>query len=229
MNTAFTSVDVKGRVTQIGTRSRPLGDGGPPPFSVEVQPRTAGSIRRNNRTGFTLIEVLVVIAIVALLAAFLFPAISKAKRNAKRGVCAAELKALETGFKQYYSQYNKWPDLRFPPIRENTKVLIGGDVAKILMGQNVDGRKPGGENPKEYRFVEFSRIDTSGNPVNPWGSKDASKNDPNRHYYYAKFDMNLDNTINAGAPGIANPPAEAVRRPVIVWTVDEKDELMGSW
>jgi len=46
------------------------------------------------RTGFSLVELLVVIAIIGLLAALVFPAISRARAVAMRGRCAANLQQL---------------------------------------------------------------------------------------------------------------------------------------
>lgn len=56
-------------------------------------PRTtsASSPRRRGARGFTLIEVLVVVAIIALLVAILIPSLSRARENARRVVCLNNL------------------------------------------------------------------------------------------------------------------------------------------
>ncbi len=56
---------------------------------------------RLSRCGFTLIEVLVVVAIIALLVAVLMPSLSKAKEMAKRTSCASNMRQQGLGFASY--------------------------------------------------------------------------------------------------------------------------------
>jgi len=47
------------------------------------------------RTGFTLVELLVVLAIVGLLAGILFPVLSRTREDARRGACSGNLRQLQ--------------------------------------------------------------------------------------------------------------------------------------
>jgi len=58
--------------------------------------------------GFTLVELLVVVAIIALLISILLPALQKAKEYARITVCLSNLKSLGLTFSQYAAENNDW-------------------------------------------------------------------------------------------------------------------------
>lgn len=61
----------------------------------------AGVLR--SRTAFTLIEVLVVVAIIALLLAIMLPSLTKAREQSRRAVCATQIKQFVNGLVMYGS------------------------------------------------------------------------------------------------------------------------------
>ena len=61
---------------------------------------------KRGRFGFTLVELLVVISIIALLMAVLLPALNRAREQAKRIVCMNNIKQLTTAWGMYADTYN---------------------------------------------------------------------------------------------------------------------------
>lgn len=59
-----------------------------------------------NKMGFTLIEILVVISIIAILAAILFPVFARVRENARRSSCQSNLKQIGLGLLQYSGDYS---------------------------------------------------------------------------------------------------------------------------
>jgi prepilin-type N-terminal cleavage/methylation domain-containing protein/prepilin-type processing-associated H-X9-DG protein len=60
--------------------------------------------------GFTLLELLIVVAIIGLLAAILFPVFARVRENARRGRCQSNLKQIGLGIQMYTQDY----DDRYP-------------------------------------------------------------------------------------------------------------------
>lgn len=69
---------------------------------------------RARRTEFTLVEMLVVIAVIAILSALLLPALGKARETARKSGCASNLKQVGLACMMYINDYND----RLPPTRE---------------------------------------------------------------------------------------------------------------
>jgi prepilin-type N-terminal cleavage/methylation domain-containing protein len=81
---------------------------------------------RHQRRAFTLIELLVVISIIAILAALLLPALSRAKRSAKITQAKMEIGNIMNGIHKYEADYNRLPT---PPTDPNSTPNAGDLVA----------------------------------------------------------------------------------------------------
>jgi prepilin-type N-terminal cleavage/methylation domain-containing protein/prepilin-type processing-associated H-X9-DG protein len=65
-----------------------------------------GSLRRQAGRGFTLVELLVVVAIIAVLAALLLPVFSKAKSKARQTACLSNQRQLGWAFMMYLNDHD---------------------------------------------------------------------------------------------------------------------------
>jgi prepilin-type N-terminal cleavage/methylation domain-containing protein/prepilin-type processing-associated H-X9-DG protein len=130
--------------------------------------------------GFTLIELLVVIAIMSLLTAILIPVLSQVKEQAKRAVCASNLRQTGMAIHLYAQDYDDsipfGPNGRpvtgsnFYPVTGNVTSLLslegGAPVGLGLLLKNYLVRQPmvlfcpGADQPSEARD-QLARVSTS--------------------------------------------------------------------
>ena len=124
---------------------------------------TAGHPPVVPRRGFTLIEVLVVIGVVALLVALLLPAVQAAREAARRMQCSNNLKQIGLALHNYHSTHET-----FPPGAFNTRNADGTIRANADFSTQVR-ILPGLEQNPLYNAANFAiaaRIDPAGLAVN---------------------------------------------------------------
>ena len=89
-------------------------------------------MKRRRATAFTLVELLVVVAIIAILAALLLPALTRAKARGQSAACVSNLRQLGTGLQTFLS------DRHYYPVNElNKKPASGPDSERFWTGQLV--------------------------------------------------------------------------------------------
>lgn len=85
-------------------------------------------MERRIRPGFTLIEVLVVIAIIAVLAAILFPVLATARESARTTACQSNLRQIGLAIKQYIQDFDDhYPAAAYDANRDGNVFTLGTD------------------------------------------------------------------------------------------------------
>jgi prepilin-type N-terminal cleavage/methylation domain-containing protein/prepilin-type processing-associated H-X9-DG protein len=90
------------------------------------------------RRAFTLVELLVVVAIVAVLAALVFPAFARAKEKAKQTACSANLRQIGVAMAAYRADYDdRIPDRRDVKARQGFRPWTGWPASDPRSGWAV--------------------------------------------------------------------------------------------
>ena len=187
--------------------------------------------------GFTLVEMLVVIAVIVILAALLFPVISSARQKAQRTVCLNNLRQIYLGVRMYSDDANDVsPSAGQGPELTNVLALYSGyrELMKHYVGLNC------ASSPKDKIFAcpadRFYPYFMVTNPGPPWGYVRQSLHDQS-FFDFSSYAFNGGDNITrmVGAiavtrPGLTGVSLSAVKHPGRTVLVTEASALAPwSW
>lgn len=139
------------------------------------------------RAGFTLVELLVVISIIGMLMALLFPAINSARENGRQTTCRNNMRSVVTALHAYESKQNRYPSF----------MNISGSATNPLMHELLP---------------EFERQDLYRSFNNGYGNDPTAAGYPTAFLEFLQCPSNVRGTggavncfvYNAGTYGVVN-------------------------
>jgi prepilin-type N-terminal cleavage/methylation domain-containing protein/prepilin-type processing-associated H-X9-DG protein len=106
-----------------------------------------------NRRAFTLIELLIVIAIIGILISLLLPSLTKARHVAQRAVCASNMRQISINSISYVNDSNGYYQLT----QQNTGMwgLDYSDLLSSYDGRNLTAQEMSGDLPNEPQHLMY--------------------------------------------------------------------------
>lgn len=183
---------------------------------------------KSSHAAFTLLELLVVITIIGILAAFLFPAANSVMEKAQRSHAETTAQNLKNSISAYFTEYRKYP----VESSEKTESAMRSDstLMDILLGSDSE-KERGGLNPRGIAFFTDKQ-------AKPMGSGKFRKGitleadgggelwDPWGEYYYVQMDVDYNNRTEK--PTWDQSDAQVLPDSILVWSAGKDNDEMTS-
>ena len=174
-----------------------------------------------NSTGFTLIEMLVVVAIIGILAGLLLPVLATQKTKAKVTQARTEMANLAAAINQYYATYSRLPTSLAPAAGDATfglasdpdfttlTIYDNSELMIILGNVNAGVNLNSAKNPQRLNLLP--NIKPGATTSSPGLGPDGIYRDPWGQPYIITLDLDADDQC----AGLFYP---TVRAPVAIWS-----------
>ena len=170
-------------------------------------------------SAFTLIELLIVIAIIGILMSLLFPAVNSAIDAARKAQAKNDAVQIATAITAYETEYGRLP---LP-----TSTAVNSALVNVLAGIDT-----GSNNPRAIVFLEVQGLKKGKSGTNSSGFMDPWTliSNPNKTAAYAvSMDNDYDNNISVSTNGSLTG-STVLRKKVAVWNVDPNTRRqVRSW
>lgn len=112
--------------------------------------------------GFTLVELMIAVAIIAVLMAIAIPELQEARVRSEMRAVTSDLRSLHTAFKQYYLDHGAYPDsgaafnlATFNPLTSNG--YYNGRVSAVMLNDTADAYDaPDDIGPNQEFWIEMT-------------------------------------------------------------------------
>jgi prepilin-type N-terminal cleavage/methylation domain-containing protein len=175
-----------------------------------------------SRQAFTLVEMLVVIAIIATLAGLLLPVVSSVKRKAKIAQAGAEVRSLAAAIAAYQSIYAIFPCSDADAKGGNDMTYTtNSDIITILLDMDAGVNAGHVRNPQKHVFLNGKMVSTV---VQPGIGPDYNFRDPWGQPYVITLDLNYDNRCH---DSFYFPKVGEIPNAVMVWSYGPDGKPFG--
>ncbi len=133
------------------------------------------TIKRNLQKGFTLVELLIVVIILAILAAIVVPQFSASTDDAKLATLDTNLSVLRSSIELYKAQHTNYPGTVIavtPAVACGTQPTVGNDtfIKNMTMYSDINGNVCATGDTANYKYGPYVRGALPNEPINNKGS-----------------------------------------------------------
>ena len=182
------------------------------PVGIQFHPASVAMRALKSPPGFTIIELLVVVAIIGVLMSLLFPAVQGALDSAKKAQAKNDAMQIATAIVAYDTEYGRLPNSNSTPQTVNSNIL------GALTGTDTN------LNPRKIIFLEVLNYKKGKGGilndvfVDPWANS-----------YYVALDGDYDNRVGVSTNGTTSSNATIMKK-VGVWNTNAiSRQQVRSW